>query len=726
MASRRVLTALCAVIALASGSAATVPGGSAAAGPEAPAAASAGHREVVLQRVGDSFRVQSQTLRGSDPSSQYRQPRNGGQYRVTARDGSGRVEARTFAADSTEVHYDYPARAGGHRLAGGIVAGDGRVVVQLPPSTEAIELRITGNGVDTLVPVAPLTGARADVAAPAPPAVPVVDNGDPATHVDIVFLGDGFTSAEMSTYQSDVQRFSDYLFTQAPFTQWASFFNVHRVDVVSNQSGTDDHCTGQFVDTALDTGFEQTASDCRLLSTNSSDKVYAAAAGAPEADMIVVLVNSNTYGGAATYGGYGVFYRGSDGPEVMAHEIGHSFGLLADEYPYDGPVQYTGPEPTQPNVTTQTSRSGVKWRDWIAPTTAIPSLGPSDDVPGLFEGASYSQFGVYRPTYNSKMRELYRPFERVDSALLADRIFDFVPDPSPPSGSITQSGPVSGGAAPLTLSYTDAGSYVASYQLSNYSDFRDSARRVASRTPTFTSTQSWTLLPGTGARTVWVRVTNGAGLTTTQTVQVQVADSAVPGVPQGFTLAKNDAGASATISWTPPASSGGSAITGYRVARSAAGGKAAWSTTLAGSARSFTFTGLTAGATFTLSVAAANASGLGPPATGTVTMAAKVPAAPVVGTAERGVSGGAITATARWSPPSSTGGSPITGYRVRALRMSSTGAVLSTTTSAVLPASARSLVMTLPQFGNYRFTVGAINAIGAGPRSARSNLVAGR
>jgi len=63
---------------------------------------------------------------------------------------------------------------------------------------------------------------------------------------------------------------------------------------------------------------------------------------------------------------------------------------------------------------------------------------------------------------------------------------------------------------------------------------------------------------------------------------------------------------------------------------------------------------------------------------------------------------------------------------VRALRMSSSGAVLSTTTSAVQPASRRSLVMTLPATGNYRFTVQARNAIGSGAQSARSNQVAGR
>ena len=51
--------------------------------------------------------------------------------------------------------------------------------------------------------------------------------------------------------------------------------------------------------------------------------------------------------------------------------------------------------------------------------------------------------------------------------------------------------------------------------------------------------------------------------------------------------------------------------------------------------------------------------------------------------------GAPITATANWPEATNTGGSPITGYRIRALRMSAAGAVLATTTSAVQPATAR-------------------------------------
>ena len=105
---------------------------------------------------------------------------------------------------------------------------------------------------------------------------------------------------------------------------------------------------------------------------------------------------------------------------------------------------------------------------------------------------------------------------------------------------------------------------------------------------------------------------------------------------------------------------------------------------------------------------------------------ASTPAAPVIGTARPGVAGGAVTATATWGPPASDGGAPLLGYRVRALRLSSTGTVLSTTTSGLRPAASRSFEMSLPQAGSYRFTVQAVNATGSGPQSRRSNLVAGR
>jgi hypothetical protein len=141
------------------------------------------------------------------------------------------------------------------------------------------------------------------------------------------------------------------------------------------------------------------------------------------------------------------------------------------------------------------------------------------------------------------------------------------------------------------------------------------------------------------------------------------------------------------------------------------------------SATSLVVSGLTNGSSYLFQVAATNAVGTGPnSALTSLVVPATVPGAPVIGTAMSGAPGGTVSDTVGWSPPNSNGGAPVTGYVVRALRMSATGTVLSTTTSAVQPGSAGQLTMTL-QAGNYRFTIQANNKAGSGAQSARSNLV---
>jgi hypothetical protein len=109
-----------------------------------------------------------------------------------------------------------------------------------------------------------------------------------------------------------------------------------------------------------------------------------------------------------------------------------------------------------------------------------------------------------------------------------------------------------------------------------------------------------------------------------------------------------------------------------------------------------------------------------------VTPRPTAPSAPVIGTAGAGTAGGTVTATARWSAPSSSGGSAVTGYVVTATRYAANGGVLGTTSSTVLSSSARSSTMTLPVVGSYRFTVVARNAVGTSVPSPASNLVTGQ
>lgn len=59
-------------------------------------------------------------------------------------------------------------------------------------------------------------------------------------------------------------------------------------------------------------------------------------------------------------------------------------------------------------------------------TTDLPTHTAESGVPGLYEGAAYCRQGKYRPTYDSKMRSLDRPFEQINSEALTKHVYDFV------------------------------------------------------------------------------------------------------------------------------------------------------------------------------------------------------------------------------------------------------------------------------------------------------------
>ena len=192
-----------------------------------------------------------------------------------------------------------------------------------------------------------------------------------------------------------------------------------------------------------------------------------------------------------------------------------------------------------------------------------------------------------------------------------------------------------------------------------------------------------------------------------------VAPATVPGAPTiGTATAGN---AQATVTWTAPASNGGSAITGYVVTPYI--GAAPQTSTTVGNVLTTPITGLTNGTAYTFRVAAINAIGTGNQSGNsnavTPVAPATVPGAPTIGTA----TAGNAQATVTWSAPASNGGSAITGYVVTPY----IGAAPQTSTTV-------GNVLTTPITGltngtSYTFRVAAINAIGTGNQSADSNAV---
>ncbi|MEP6817871.1 MAG: fibronectin type III domain-containing protein, partial [Marmoricola sp.] len=191
-------------------------------------------------------------------------------------------------------------------------------------------------------------------------------------------------------------------------------------------------------------------------------------------------------------------------------------------------------------------------------------------------------------------------------------------------------------------------------------------------------------------------------------------------VPDAPTIGDATAGnASASVSWTPPASAGGTPITGYTVTAVDAAGKPAGVPAVVGNVATGTVTGLTNGRTYQLEVAASNLVGAGPASglSNAVTPVAAVPGAPTIGTATPGDGSALVT----WTIPATDGGSAITGYLVEAVNAATKAPVGAPQTTV---AGATSLEVTgLANGTSVQFQVQARNAIGAGAFSALSVAV---
>ncbi|MBA2509553.1 MAG: fibronectin type III domain-containing protein [Nocardioidaceae bacterium] len=291
------------------------------------------------------------------------------------------------------------------------------------------------------------------------------------------------------------------------------------------------------------------------------------------------------------------------------------------------------------------------------------------------------------------------------------------------SATVTYSAPTSDGGSPITEYRVQV--FTGSTLENTVSGIAPDARRA--EITGLTNGTSYTF------RVIAVNSAGASGAsepTFPVTPQAAAEPATRPGAPTIGTASGGDG--QATVRWAAPTDDGATPITEYRIQVRTGTVVVRTVTGVPAAATDAVVTGLTNGTAYNFRVRAVNAVGVGVlsapsnAVTPTGAAAATVPGQPAIGRADPGAAGGAITATANWPEATNDGGSPITGYRVRALRLSSTGAVLGSTTSPVQPASSRALEMTLPVAGDYRFMVQAINDVGTSTWSRRSNPVAGQ
>ncbi|MBI1849852.1 MAG: hypothetical protein HYR85_05860 [Planctomycetes bacterium] len=276
----------------------------------------------------------------------------------------------------------------------------------------------------------------------AKPEIKVIqESGPPEKSVDVLFVGDGYTKAQLHTkYLKDIERYTKRLFEEAPFKFYVKKFNVRALLLESKDEGCNKSPTDTKVKTALGSHFDRP--DGRFLTFGDEKKLMALVQQAGPTDIVFVMVNSEKYGGGGTFLN-DLPVRGKPTPaptfaaqdthsfEIAIHELGHSFALLGDEYVDEKegerhPLPEGNADFYQPNVTLAghfdatsfaTLKKTVKWGHFL-------ELPGAEKSKWLYEGAFFRAKGVFRPWKTCKLVANEQPFcpvceEEVTKAILA-------------------------------------------------------------------------------------------------------------------------------------------------------------------------------------------------------------------------------------------------------------------------------------------------------------------
>jgi hypothetical protein len=284
--------------------------------------------------------------------------------------------------------------------------------------------------------------------------VPIQITGPPAERLNLVILADGYTASEQQKFRDDVERNLNVQWSIEPFRSYRHYFNVYRLEIVSQDSGiscdpddgnvrrntplrlnfantcpADPLARGITYGPALtpgtgcnalnDPGCSGNQQHARFLST------YLAPLGVVGQNVqTLAIANTFTYGGiggtqATTSGG------SPQGPLISTHELGHSLGQMADEYPYSSrdvvKPCYAGGEPGSFHHTIRTDPAQMvtdqfKWWRWIGEESL------SGGIIGLWEGGNTFPCGIRRPSQHSMMRWIGFYFDQVGREHMTYRI----------------------------------------------------------------------------------------------------------------------------------------------------------------------------------------------------------------------------------------------------------------------------------------------------------------
>ena len=135
--------------------------------------------------------------------------------------------------------------------------------------------------------------------------------------INIAVVPEGYGEDSMADFLSDAGRLTDAVFEYEPFKNYKKKFCVRTVLRP---------CSSGF-------SYGTFGSERYLMTDNFQAVCKSASSGGFPWDFVIVLVNSEKYGGGGIYNFYAsVAAKNSSAREVLVHEFGHSFANLDDEY----------------------------------------------------------------------------------------------------------------------------------------------------------------------------------------------------------------------------------------------------------------------------------------------------------------------------------------------------------------------------------------------------------
>jgi hypothetical protein len=210
-------------------------------------------------------------------------------------------------------------------------------------------------------------------------------SGPSENRVDVVVMGDGFTLEHLREFDRLAATVPERLERLEVMREYAAYFNWRRADVVSAEDGIDGF--GRTYDTALGAYVAGEVQGQVAIDRARVDEVLAELAA--HDGLALVIVKQATLG----TGGSGVAVVPLSDDRVLAHEWGHAFGGLADEY-----ATFTGHrQPGEaPNLSYSESPAAVPWRAWLE--RRVPGVG-------IYQGADGRERGAWKPVASDCVME---------------------------------------------------------------------------------------------------------------------------------------------------------------------------------------------------------------------------------------------------------------------------------------------------------------------------------